>query len=779
MRHLSVFKAFSAFLFGLCLLGSVAGLASGGAQAAGLSAIVVEGNQRVEADTVRSYMQIQPGETVTTDKIDASVKALFQTGLFADVKISQKGSQLTVVVEENPLINKVSFEGNSEIKDDALGKEVELKERLVFTRAKVQSDVQRVIALYRRSGYFAARVEPKIIRLPQNRVNLVFEVQEGVSTRIARINFVGNKAFTDSQLRSSISTAQSSWWKFFSTSDNYDPDRLNYDKESLRRYYLKNGYADFRVVSANAELAPDGESFYITFSVEEGPRYEIGNVSVNTGQTSLDAKALEAAIRTPTGSQYDASRIDRTVEAIALEAGKSGFAFAKVDPQIDRDAENRKLNIVYNVQEGPRVYIERIDIRGNVRTLDEVIRREMQLAEGDAYNRVLVDRARRRLIGLNFFQAVDFREEAGSSADRLVLVLDVQEKSTGAFSISAGYSSAETLIASIGIQERNLLGRGQNINLNTTLSFKRQSVNFAFTEPYFLGRRVSAGVDAVISRNDLKDEASYTNEQFGGGFRFGFKLDEDQSLTTRYNLVHRDMQTTSSAPVAIQEAEGTSIKSAVTLGYVFDTIDNPASPTSGFRINPSIEVAGLGGDVNFLSGEVSSFFFHPITDGITFKLKGTGGQQVGLGDDEVPVLDRFYKGGDSFRGFAPSGIGPRQEKDDGGKRSSIGGTSYAIGTAEVIFPLGLPEEFGLSASVFSDFGTLFGAPEEEGKGKCNNGGLNPECSVWDTAAFRGSAGAGVTWESPFGPLRFDVAYPFAKADYDETEYFRFSIGSKF
>ena len=779
MRHLSVFKAFSAFLFGICLLSSAVGLASGVAQAAGLSAIVVQGNQRVEADTVRSYMQIQPGETVTTDKIDASVKALFQTGLFADVKISQNGSQLTVVVEENPLINKVDFEGNSEIKQDALSKEVELKERLVFTRAKVQSDVQRVISLYRRSGYFAARVEPKIIRLPQNRVNLVFEIDEGVSTRIARINFVGNKAFTDSQLRSSISTAQSSWWKFFSTSDNYDPDRLNYDKELLRRYYLKNGYADFRVVSANAELAPDAESFYINFTVEEGPRYEIGNVSVNTGQTSLDAKSLEAAIRTPSGSQYDASRIDRTVEAIAVEAGKSGFAFAKVDPQIERDAENRKLNIVYNVQEGPRVYIERIDIRGNIRTLDEVIRREMQLAEGDAYNRVLVDRARRRLIGLNFFQAVDFREEAGSSADRLVLVLEVQEQSTGAFSVSAGYSSAETLIASVGIQERNLLGRGQNINLNTTLSFKRQTVNFAFTEPYFLGRRVSAGVDAVISRNDLKDEASYTNEQFGGGFRFGFKLDEDQSLTTRYSLIHRDLQTTDSAPVAIQEAEGTSVKSAVTLGYAFDTIDNPASPTSGFRINPTVELAGLGGDVNYVSGEISSFYFHPITEGIVFKLKGTGGQQAGFSGEDVPVLDRFYKGGDSFRGFASSGIGPRQEKEDGGKRSSIGGTTYAIGTAEVIFPLGLPEEFGLSGSVFSDFGTLFGAPEEEGKGKCDNAGLNTECSVWDTAAFRGSAGAGVTWESPFGPLRFDVAYPFAKADYDETEYFRFSIGSKF
>lgn len=772
MRQRSVFIAIFAFVLSSCLVIPGAGPWGGTALAQAVSAIVVEGNQRVEADTVRSYMQVQAGETATTDKLDASVKALFQTGLFADVRIAQKGGQLIVTVEENPLINKVGFEGNDEIKTDALSKETELRERLVFTRAKAQSDVQRIIALYRRSGFFAARVEPKIVRLPQNRVNLVYEIQEGNATRIARINFVGNRAFSDADLRGAISTAQSTWWKFFSTADNYDPDRLNYDKELLRRYYLKSGYADFRVVSATAELAPDGESFYINFAVEEGPRYEIGTVSVNTGATSLDAKALEKAIRTPTGSQYDASRIDRTVENIAIEAGKGGFAFARVEPQIERDPANRKLNIVYTVEEGPRVYIERIDIRGNLRTLDEVIRREIQLAEGDAYNRVLVDRARRRLNMLDFFQSIDIREEPGSAGDRVVMVIEVKEKSTGAFSVSAGYSSTETLIAAIGIQERNLLGRGQSINLNTTLSFKRQSVNFAFTEPYFLGRRVSAGLDAVVSRSDFKDESSYTNEQFGGGFRFGFALDEDQSLSTRYSLLHRDLQASSKAPPAIQDSDGSSLKSAVTLGYAFDTLDKPVSPTSGIRINPTIEVAGLGGDVNFVSGEISAVFFQPIIEGVTFKLRGTGGQQEGFGGDEVPVLDRFYKGGESFRGFAPGGIGPRQLAS--GKKSAIGGNSYAIGTAEVIFPLGLPEEFGLSASVFSDFGTLFGAPERTGVGSCTS-----PCEVFDTKTMRASAGAGVTWESPFGPLRFDVAYPFAKADYDDVEYFRFSIGTRF
>lgn len=364
--------------------------------------IVVEGNQRVETETILSYMQLAPGDPVTDEAMDETVKALFQTGLFADVDVSARGSTIIVRVEENPLINRVNFEGNSEIKDDNLSKEVELRERMIFTRAKVQSDVQRIVALYRRSGHFSARVEPKVIRLPQNRVDLVFEIHEGGATQIERISFIGNEAFSDAQLRRAISTSESRWWKFFATTDNYDPDRLEFDKELLRRYYLKNGYADFHVVSATAELAPDGESFFITFAVEEGPEYKVGAVAVNTGNTTLDPNALNRLVKTDSGSRYNANMVDKTVEELTLEAGKSGYAFAKVEPAIERDPANQRLNIVYNVQEGPRVYIERIDIRGNVRTLDEVLRREIRLVEGDAYNRILVDRARRRLTSLDF-----------------------------------------------------------------------------------------------------------------------------------------------------------------------------------------------------------------------------------------------------------------------------------------------------------------------------------------------------------------------------------------
>jgi outer membrane protein insertion porin family len=750
--------------------------------------IVVEGNQRVETETILSYMQLAPGDPVTDEAMDETVKALFQTGLFADVDVSARGSTIIVRVEENPLINRVNFEGNSEIKDDNLSKEVELRERMIFTRAKVQSDVQRIVALYRRSGHFSARVEPKVIRLPQNRVDLVFEIHEGGATQIERISFIGNEAFSDAQLRRAISTSESRWWKFFATTDNYDPDRLEFDKELLRRYYLKNGYADFHFVSATAELAPDGESFFITFAVEEGPEYKVGAVAVNTGNTTLDPNALNRLVKTDSGSRYNANMVDKTVEELTLEAGKSGYAFAKVEPAIERDPANQRLNIVYNVQEGPRVYIERIDIRGNVRTLDEVLRREIRLVEGDAYNRILVDRARRRLTSLDFFEKVDIREEPGSRADQVVLIVEVQEKSTGSIAFSAGYSTAETVIGSITVQERNFLGRGQNVALSTNLSFKRQSVNFSFTEPYFLGRRISAGFDGVFQRTDLEDESSYSTQQYGGALRLGFRVDENSTVGTKYSLLHRsvDVNPDNDVSVAILDSEGTSLKSMFGLNYTYDQLDNPLKPTSGYRLQSMNEFAGIGGDVRYASTEAAGYFFYPLMEGFVMKVKGTGGYMTGWGGEEVPILDRFFKGGESFRGFARSGIGPRMERQvttGKGDTDAIGGQTYAIGTVEMTFPVGLPEEFGVTGSVFTDFGTLFDAPEGDatprvGK-QCIGGPSATKCDVYDTAELRASVGAGLTWESPFGPLRVDVAYPFLKADYDEVEYFRFGIATRF
>ena len=551
-----------------------------------VSNIVVEGNQRVEADTVMAYMQVSPGQPATPFNINESIKALFQTGLFSDVRITQRGNTLVVQVEENPIINRVTFEGNSELDTDALAKEVEVRERAVFTRARVQSDVQRIIALYRRSGFFAVQVEPQIIRLDQNRVNLVFEIREGIATQIARINFLGNSAFSDSQLRSVISTAESRWWRFLASTDNYDPDRIAFDRELLRRHYLKHGYADFRVIAVAPELARDAESFFITFTVVEGPQYSIGEVAINTGETAVDADRLNAAMTLRSGEQYDASEVDRSVERMTIEAGRAGFAFARVQPNIDRDEINQILNITFEVQEGPRVFIERIDITGNNRTLDHVIRRELRLVEGDAYNRVMIERSRRRLTALDYFESIEFRETQGSAPDKVVLTVAVLEKSTGTLSFSAGYSTTEQVIGSISVSERNLLGRGQFIRLQTSASFKRQSIDFSFTEPYFMGRNVSAGVDAFATRTDQVRESSFTTQQTGGKLRMGFPLSEFSRLQTSYGFTHRtiDVRDPERVSLAILDSEGADNISMVGVSFVYDTLDNPLRPTSGVRL---------------------------------------------------------------------------------------------------------------------------------------------------------------------------------------------------
>lgn len=754
------------------------------AQAQTVGRIIVEGNQRIETETVLSYMQIGPGDPFDSEKIDESLKTLFQTGLFSDVRIFRRGGNLVVVVEENPMINRVNFEGNSEVKDKDLEKEVELKERTMFTRAKVQSDVQRIIAVYRRSGFYSARVEPKIIRLPQNRVDLVYEINEGVETKVKSITFVGNEAFGDSDLRSQITTSETAWWKFMSTSDRYDPDRLNYDKELLRRFYLKNGFADFRVISADAELAPDGESFYITFTVEEGPLYKVNSVAINKGDTNLDEVSLRDAVQLTPGEDYDATKVDKSVENITIEAGKAGYAFAKVEPDIKKDEPNRTLDITYNVTEGPRTYIERIDIIGNNRTLDEVIRRELRLYEGDAYNRVLVERGRRRLTALDFFEKIDMRDEPGSAPDKVVLIVEVVEKSTGSLNLTAGYSTSDGVIGGISITERNLLGRGQNVRLDTQLSWDRQTVDFGFTEPYFLDMPLSAGFDLFATRSSDTDTTNYDSTRYGGALRTGFRLDEWQSLSFKYTLARREITIDDDADVspAILDAEGVTWKSSIASAYVYDDLDSPSKPTKGFRGKGTLEIAGLGGDVYYASLDASAYYFIPLLfDGVVLKLEANAGHMEPLTSDDIPIQDRFFKGSDSFRGFERGGVGPRMSNTRGDS-DAIGGQTYAIGTVETTFPLGLPEEFGLEGAVFSDFGTVFGAPEEDvagGTPLCPTGPKADECKVDDTMAFRLSVGAGLIWQSPFGPLRVDVSYPLIKADYDEEELFRFSVGTRF
>ncbi len=745
--------------------------------AAPVSSIVIEGAQRVDRETVLSYLQFTQGQEATPARIDESLKALFQTGLFADVNIVRRGSAIVIRVVENPLINVVNFEGNSEIDDETLQKEVEVKESMIFTKARIQSDTRRVLALYQAKGFYNVKVDPQLIRLPENRVNIAFVISENGKTEVKSITFSGNKSFSADTLSGVLVTKQSSWWNPFLRNNTYDADRLEYDKELVRRYYLKNGFADVQVLAADAHLVPDGSAFEINISIEEGPRYSVADVAVDVGNANLDPKGLTRVVKTGVGDTYNASKVDKSVENLTLEASNQGFVFAKVEPKVDRNPASNSVNITYQISEGTRAYVERIDIVGNTRTRDEVIRRELRLYEGDAFNRTLIERARRRLTALDFFSKIDFKEQPGSAPDKIVLVVDVTEKSTGSLTFTIGYSSVEAIVGSVSVAERNLFGKGLQARLNTTLSLVKQQIDFSYTDPYFMGMPIAAGFDLFATASDNQAASSYSSTVVGGALRTGFDLDEFSSLNFKYYLAHRSISginPSTSSPAVIATA-GDSWKSAISASYTYDDLDSPIKPTSGFRGQVVEELAGLGGNAYYSKTEVHGWFFVPLFDDqVVVKFAGNAGHIQGIAGNEVPLQDRFFKGGDSLRGFANSGVGPSQINNAGG-HDRIGGLDYAIGTVEAQFPLGLPEALAMSGEVFSDIGTVFGA-SNPGQIGCT---VLTGCTFIDESGLRASVGAGVIWDSPFGQLKFEYAYPVLKQPSDDMQYFRFSIGTRF
>lgn len=749
-----------------------------------VSEIQVIGNRRVEPETVRSYLKFTTGDVYDAGRVDQSLRALFATGLFADVEILRDGTIVRVRVDENPVINQVAFEGNSEVDTATLQAEVQLKPRSVYTRARVQSDVQRILDVYRRQGRFAANVEPKIIELEQNRVNLVFEIIEGATTKVKGINFIGNRAFSDSQLRDIISTTQAGWFDFLSGTSIYDPDRMNLDRELLRQYYLKNGYADARVVAGNAELDRDGSGFFLTFTIEEGELYHFGEIVIDSSLPDLDAGSLSGDLLTYSGDVYNGSQLDKTVEKLTLAVAERGFAFARVRPRATPDLYSRTIAINYVIDEGPRVYIERINIVGNERTKDHVIRREFRLAEGDAFNPLLVDRAEKRLKALGFFKGVEVKRRPGSSQDRVVLDVVVIEQSTGELSFGAGYSTAEGVIGDVSISERNLLGNGQFLRLRVGGSFERAQVDLSFTEPRFLDRNLAAGFDLFHKELDQTDQSGFRSRKSGGTARLGFPISEDLWMQTSYTLARDEIfDVDDRASIAIKDAcgarnlnydeepdcgDGTYWTSSAGTSLTYDKRNHPTNPTSGYFLQASTDFAGLGGDVQYVRVQGEARGYYPVTENITFVSRVVGGHIEGWGDEDVRLLDLFFRGGETIRGFDRSGIGPR----DAATGDALGGKTYWAATAELRFPIPfVPEELGLGAAVFADAGSLFGASDRV---KDILGG-----DLEDDASVRASVGASLLWNSPVGPLRVDFSKVLASEDYDDEQWFRFGASSKF
>ncbi len=751
-------------------------LAAPTADAAVVSSIVVQGNQRVDDDTVRAYIPIRPGQNFGAADIDRSIDALFATGLFQDVSITQSGRSLVVRVVENPLIGQVSFEGNRRVQDEKLAVIVQSKERTVFSRGVVQADVQRILDAYRNSGSFQAQVEPQIIDRGQNRVDLVFDITEGQKTSVGRVTFIGNSSFSDGRLRDVISTKESGILGFLRSTDTYDPDRLRRDQDQLRRFYFNKGFADFRILSATADFDRERNQFFITFTVDEGQQYQFAEVRVDTTLADLDPTALRRKVRSRPGRRYSAERIEKSLEDLTLAANRQGYPFAQVVPSGERNFENNTIDVVYRVDQGVQAFVERIDIVGNNTTRDYVIRREFDIAEGDAYNRVLLDRAERRLRQLGFFETVSITTRPGSAPDRVVVTVNVVERATGKVQFGVGYSTADGIVGDVSISESNFLGRGQFVSLGFGGGVNRQNVDFSFTEPYLFGRRVAGGFDVYARRQDKDDSQAFSSNDIGGTLRATVPFTDTTSFQVFYSIYTRDIEVDNSdcqdgtLSVAVCDSAGERLTSLVGGSLIYNTLDDRFNPRDGLYGKFTTEFAGVGGDTAFFRQTVKARGYREIVPayGVVGMLAAEGGYMVSLNDD-LRVPDQFTVTSQTLRGF--SAIGPR----DAATNDPLGGRFYVAGTAEATFPIPfLPPEIGLSGAVFADAGSLWGVDPDI---VARNGGSGTIRG--DDFAMRASGGLGVLWQSPFGPIRADFALPLIEEEQDETQLFRLSGGTTF
>jgi outer membrane protein insertion porin family len=810
-------------------------LASAPARAAGVE---VEGNQRVDSETIGSYFTGSDPAAV-----NQGVKNLYATGQFSDIQVIRSGGHVIIRVKENILINRVVFEGNSKIKTDQLTSTIQSKTHGPFSQTIVDADVERIKDMYRRAGQAAATVTDRIVNLPNGRVDVVFHIDEGAKTGVKSIVFIGNHVFSSAKLRDLMQTTEMDWLSFFKTSDVYDPDRLASDLDLIRRFYLKNGYADFRVVGSDAQYDPKLKGYVITITVEEGVQYRVASTEIESHIAGIDGASLHSAMRVVPGQTYNGDLVQKTTEAITLELDRRGYVFSQVHPRGDRDPATRTVRIVFVVDEGPRVYIERIEIRGNTRTRDYVIRREFDISEGDAYNKVLIDRAERRLNNLGFFKKVTITNEPGSAPDRVVVVVTVEDQPTGQFSVSGGYSTAEGIIGEVAVQESNFMGRGQFARLSVMLGQYAEGVTFSFTEPYFLDHRIAAGFDLFAKNSEVSEFAFYNDFMVGGTLRFGLPVTDEITFSPRYSLYSSYISipnnatfpyndctypiegitpqnsaagtaipnqplasatynclSNGEASLALKQAAGTTVTSMP--GYVlsYNSLDNIKNPTDGIHAELHQDFAGAGGSEHYIRSTADFRYYHELYSDLDIVgiLHLQGGILNSYGNNQLRIIDNFNMGPSLVRGFAPFGLGPRDVSpglDPGG--NPLGGTKYWGASIESDFPIwGVPKELGLKGGVFADAGAIWGY-----EGQTNFAGPNgtacPTCAVilynqppyftqgntitvgGDSTDIRSSVGVSLIWQSPMGPIRFDFAKAITKNQWDQTQIFNFTGGTTF
>jgi outer membrane protein insertion porin family len=800
--------------------------------------IVVVGNTRGDADMIRSYFTgTSPAE------VQQGVEALRQTGRFSSVTATREKGRVVVRVSENNIINRVVFEGNSKVKTEVLMPELRTKAHGAFNPAAAEADVARLQEIYKRSGRAAAKITYRTVDLPNGRIDVVFTVVEGSKTGVKEIKFVGNQVYSTGRLVGLMQTTEMNLLSFLKTSDVYDPDRIASDLELVRRFYLKNGYADFRVISSDAQFDSAQGGYIITIAVEEGPQYRVSTVDVESHIPDIDPAALRPLVRLSEGDVYNGDAVEKTVEALTREIAKKGYAFSQARPRGERNPAAQTVAIRFVIDEGPRVYIERINIRGNSHTRDYVIRREFEIGEGDAYNRVLIDRAERRLNGLGYFKKVRVTNEPGSAPDRVVILVDVEDQPTGNFGVSGGYSTTQGFIGEVSVSESNFMGRGQAVRLSVQAGQLARGVTFSFTEPYFLDQRLSAGFDVFVKKQDAYNYSIYGSTSIGGTVRFGVPISDELSFSPHYSIyrttisipndsrrpyndctqpipgitpgfgnvfaptpaqlnIFTNCQSNGEASLAIKDSQGTRLTSLIGYSLAYNSLDNFKNPHNGFHSVLSQDIAGLGGNSRYIrtNGDIRYFHEIPYVDDVVGIARLQGGNVFALGGYHLRVTDNYNLGPSLVRGFAPGGLGPRDWNVVNSRGNSLGGSNYVGGSLEVQFPIwGLPKDLGLRGALFADAGTLWGF-----HGRKNFGPFGPNApvipfvtcipaytpqagfgqgscvqTIGDTTKIRSSVGASVLWQSPLGPIRFDYAVVTSKAHGDITQNFRFSGGTNF
>lgn len=738
-------------------------------QADMVKTISVAGNKRIENATILSYVSIKPNQDYDPEQLDHALKALYNTGYFADVKIHRDGSELTIEVVENAIINRIAFEGNDKFKDDKLKEEVQLRPREVLSRTKIQAAQQRILDIYRRMGRYNATVEPKVIRQEDNRVDLVFEINEGDVTYVRKINFIGNKHIPSYNLQKALLTKETRWYNFFATADTYDPDRFVGDQHFLRQHYIDSGYPDIRIVSAVSELSPDQRDLFLTFTLEEGERFKFGKVDIKSEIPSLIPERMKGAVVLNEGDWFSGKMLEKSVNALTDLAGASGFAFVSIEPEIHKNVESKTVDITFNIKEGPRVYVERIEFKGNDRTRDEVLRREMVIQEGDAYNTTYLKRAEQELNDLGYFKKVEVDTEQGSAPDKAKVVVKVEEQSTGEFGLGIGFSTLDKALGNIRFAERNFMGTGRTLHADLTMAARRQEFDVGIMDPYFLGYNLQAGADLFHTKSERI--SSFTEASTGGRVSLGYKLTENWYQNLSYDLhqddihVHKDHDKNQKNQTSwyIRQQRGKYLNSIVGQSISYDRRNSRREPTAGYSFTLSNYFAGVGGDIGYLKNVVGAGVFYSPWEDIVMNLRGSIGNVIKT-NKKIRVADSIFLGADTFRGFQYGGLGPRDAETD----DALGGTRFWMATFETVFPVGLPNEFGVKGAVFVETGTVWRAANR-----------NPAHPIIDHKAPRLSAGFGISWDSPFGPLRIDYAAYVKKNKKDETQRLFFGVSKRF